>query len=125
MVGRRRVRAHPDWFFSGFQEGIILWHLSEDESSWQPQVLDLHRGTVRALSIHPPGQGFVSSGDEGWLCYWQQTQPQQLLQGAQEYFTTLACTPREPIWPPGAPKGNSGVDNPVKEYVHGRMLLRV
>ncbi|WP_164920746.1 WD40 repeat domain-containing protein [Thermosynechococcus vestitus] len=61
------------------QEGIILWHLSEDKSIWQPQVLNLHRRTVGALPIHPHGQGFVSSGDEGWLYYWQQTQPQELL----------------------------------------------
>ncbi|MDR7896955.1 WD40 repeat domain-containing protein [Thermosynechococcus sp. JY1334] len=90
---------------SSSQEGIILWRLSEDASGWQPQVLDLHRGTVRALSIHPQGQGFVSSGDEGWLCYWQKTQPQELLQGAQEYFTTLAWHPKGSYLAAGGTQG--------------------
>ncbi|MFN4279005.1 hypothetical protein [Thermosynechococcus sp.] len=37
----------------------------------------------------------------------------------------LLGTPRETIWQQEAPKENSGFSNPVKEYVHGRMLLRV
>ncbi|WP_448533096.1 WD40 repeat domain-containing protein [Parathermosynechococcus lividus] len=61
------------------QEGIILWQFSPEQDSWQPNLLELHRGTVRALSLHPNGQGFASSGDEGWLCLWQQLQPHQLL----------------------------------------------
>ncbi|MFN3678143.1 hypothetical protein [Thermosynechococcus sp.] len=76
MVGRRRVRAHPDWFFSGFQEGITLWHLSEDESSWQPQLLNLHCGTVCALFIRKVKDSFpvailAAGGTHGELWVWQ------------------------------------------------------
>ncbi len=65
------------------QEGIILWQLTPEQDSWQPKILDLHRGTVRAMGVHPNGQDFVSSGDEGWLCLWQQLHPQQLLEAPE------------------------------------------
>lgn len=95
---------------SSSQEGIILWQLTPAQERWQPKILELHRGTVRAVSLHPDGDGFVSSGDEGWLCLWQHLQPQQLLEAPE--VSTLAWHPRGEYLAAGGSQGDVWVWQP-------------
>ncbi|MGK7907018.1 MAG: WD40 repeat domain-containing protein [Synechococcus sp.] len=86
----------PPFLASISGEDVIVWTKDRDPSvGWNPQVLDLHQGMVRAIAFQPQSPLLASAAEDGWLCLWHQQASRltQVLEGAAAGFSCLAWTP--------------------------------
>ena len=78
-------------------EGVVVWTKEEAPDSsvgWNPQVLDVHQGMVRAISFQPESLLLASAAEDGWLCLWHKANRlAQILEGAPAGFSCLAWAP--------------------------------
>jgi len=77
-------------------EGVVVWTKTPDSAiGWNPEVLDLHQGCVRAIAFQPQSLLLASAADDGWLCLWQKASHlTQRLRGAPTGFSSLAWKPQ-------------------------------
>jgi WD40 repeat protein len=78
-------------------EGVVVWTKEKGHDlsvGWNPQMLDAHRGIVRAIAFQPYSLLLASAADDGWLCLWHKgSRLIQTLQGAPAGFSCLAWNP--------------------------------
>ena len=76
-------------------ESVIVWIKDRDPSvGWNPEVLDLHQGMVRAIAFQPQSLLLASAAEDGWLCLWHKaSRLTEILQGAPAGFSCLAWNP--------------------------------
>lgn len=76
-------------------EGVVVWTKDRDPSvGWNPQVLDMHQGMVRAIAFQPNTLLLASAAEDGWLCLWHKANRlAQILQGAPAGFSCLSWNP--------------------------------
>ena len=73
-------------------EGVVVWTKAVDEAEgWNPQVLEVHEGVVRAIAFRPDTLLLASAAEDGCLYLWQKARRMaQVLKGASSGFSCLA-----------------------------------
>jgi WD40 repeat protein len=76
-------------------ESVVVWTKDRDPSvGWNPQMLDVHQGMVRAIAFQPQSLLLASAAEDGWLCLWHKaSRLTQILEGAPAGFSCLAWNP--------------------------------
>lgn len=77
-------------------EAIVTWKKSpDDQEGWNPQVLELHTGTIQDLAFRPHSLLLASTGDDAWLCLVEKGKNlAQVLDGAANGYACLAWHPQ-------------------------------
>lgn len=88
-------------------EGVVVWTKAADESEgWNPQVLDVHEGMVRAIGFRPGTFLLASAAEDGCLYLWQKARRMaQVLEGASGGFSYLAWSDQGTMLAAGGSRG--------------------
>ncbi|MEL7352731.1 MAG: WD40 repeat domain-containing protein [Cyanobacteria bacterium P01_A01_bin.116] len=87
--------------------GLIVWRkLRTDEAGWASRAFDLHHKKIVALAFQPGSSLLASAGEDGRVILWRKAKSlSQILEGANQGFSTLAWNPQGNLLAAGAAQG--------------------
>lgn len=87
--------------------GIVVWRKQRtDEEGWTSRIFDLHQGKIAAIAFQPGSTLLASAAEDGQVILWHKAkQLGQILEGADQGFSTLAWSPQGNLLAAGGAQG--------------------
>ncbi|MEM9946723.1 MAG: hypothetical protein AAF810_11730 [Cyanobacteria bacterium P01_D01_bin.36] len=87
--------------------GLTIWRkLATDEEGWSSKVFELHQKKIVALAFQPGSSLLASASEDGRVILWQKAKSlSQILEGANQGFSSLAWNPQGNLLAAGGAQG--------------------